>query len=49
VLYNKCGTKTDLEQLDLLMLTENKFRGFAPMGGVLPTVLDEARRVAVDL
>jgi hypothetical protein len=45
-----CGPKkTDLEQLNLLVLAKDKFRGFAPMGCVLPTMLDEARRVAVDL
>lgn len=31
------------------MLAENKFRSFAPVRGVLPAVLDEARRVTVNL
>jgi hypothetical protein len=38
-----------LEKLDLLMLAKHKFRSFAPVRRVLPTMLNEARRMAIDL
>jgi hypothetical protein len=41
--------KTDLEELHLLMFAENKFGGFPPVGCMFPAVLDEARRMAVNL
>lgn len=38
-----------LQELHLLVFAEHEFRGFAPLGGVLPAVLDQARGMAVDL
>jgi hypothetical protein len=43
------GGGTYLQQLDLLMLAQHKFRSFAPLRGVFPSVLDKARWMAVDL
>lgn len=38
-----------LKKLDLLMLAQQKLRGLAPVRRVLPTMLDQTRRVTVDL
>ena len=38
-----------LQELNLLVFAQKKFRGLAPVRGVFPTVLDQAGRVAVDL
>lgn len=40
---------TDLKKLNLLVFAQNKLRGFAPVGGVFPSVFDEARGVAIYL
>ena len=38
-----------LQELNLLVFTQKEFRGLTPVRGVLPTVLDQAGRVAIDL
>ena len=38
-----------LEKLHLLVFAEYKFGSFAPVWGMFPPMLDEARRVAVYL
>lgn len=43
------GGGTYLQQLDLLMLAQHKFRSFAPLRGMFPSVFDKARWMAVDL
>ena len=45
----RCVYLIYLEQLHLLVLTESKLGGFTPVWRVLPTVLDEGRRVAINL
>lgn len=37
------------EELDLLVLAQHEFGGFAPLRSVFPAVLDEAGWMAVDL
>jgi hypothetical protein len=43
------GNERYLEKLHLLVFAENKLGGFAPVWGMFPPMLDEARRVAVYL
>ena len=38
-----------LQELNLLVFTQKKFRGFTPVWGVFPTVFDQAGRVAIYL
>jgi len=38
-----------LQELNLLVFTQQKFRGLTPVRGVLPTVLDQAGRVTIGL
>ena len=46
------GRKVDilyLEELDLLVFTQKELGSLTPVRGVLPTVFDQAGRVAIDL
>lgn len=43
------GNERYFEKLHLLVFAEYKFGGFAPVRGMFPPMLDEARRVAVYL
>jgi hypothetical protein len=46
---NEGGVRAYLEELHLLVLAEDKLGCFAPVRSMLPAMLDQARRVAVNL